>query len=107
MTKLILEPKNFVQPTTSKHADTAAQAIETFQRDSNGKRQIRLTPQDLYAFGYLIRVTETMLLDQFGQGLLSGTTHRMWRDLRIWLMDIEMAFRGTSSRLLNHPSPTC
>src|ERR1043165_6429875 len=45
------------------------------ERDSHGKPRVPLTPEGLYAFGHLIRITEQLILDLFGQGLLSGTTH--------------------------------
>jgi len=44
-------------------------------RDITGKPVIRLFPESIYTFGHLIRLTETLLLKLFGQGLLSGTTH--------------------------------
>jgi 2-oxoisovalerate dehydrogenase E1 component len=46
-----------------------------FERDQRGKPLLPLVPEKLYAFGHLIRLTEQLLLDLFGQGLLSGTTH--------------------------------
>jgi 2-oxoisovalerate dehydrogenase E1 component len=36
---------------------------------------IRKDPASLYAFGVLIRQTEKLILDLFGKGLVSGTTH--------------------------------
>jgi 2-oxoisovalerate dehydrogenase E1 component len=44
-------------------------------RDRHGKPLLPLEPEPLYAFGNLIRQSEQMLLDLFGKGLLSGTTH--------------------------------
>ena len=44
-------------------------------RDLNGKPVLPLQPDQLYAFGNLLRETERLLLDLFGKGLLSGTTH--------------------------------
>ncbi|MEO6024740.1 MAG: thiamine pyrophosphate-dependent enzyme [Burkholderiales bacterium] len=49
--------------------------IPGFQRDANGKPLIGLDDASLYAYGSLIRKTETLILDLFGRGLLSGTTH--------------------------------
>ena len=46
-----------------------------FSRDDCGKPLISLAPNDLYAFGHLIRQTERLILDLFSRGLLSGTTH--------------------------------
>jgi 2-oxoisovalerate dehydrogenase E1 component len=46
-----------------------------FQRDAQGKPVIPATPEAIYAFGDLIRRTETLLLRLFSKGLLSGTTH--------------------------------
>lgn len=41
----------------------------------DGRPQIELAAAPVYAFGHLIRETETLLLKLFEQGLLSGTTH--------------------------------
>ncbi len=46
-----------------------------FGVDTFGKPRIKNTAKDLFAFGYLIRETETLILDLFGRGLVSGTTH--------------------------------
>jgi len=43
--------------------------------DRHGKPLLPLRPETLYAFGHLLRATESLLLDLFAQGLLSGTTH--------------------------------
>ena len=59
-------------------AGTAAAVEQTgkvFERDPCGKPVLPLLPERLYAFGHLIRITEQLILDLFGQGLLSGTTH--------------------------------
>jgi 2-oxoisovalerate dehydrogenase E1 component len=44
-------------------------------RDLNGKPVLPLQADRLYTFGHLLRETERLLLDLFGKGLLSGTTH--------------------------------
>lgn len=49
--------------------------IPGFERDAHGKPLIGSTPEQLYAFGHLIRSTEHLILDQFSRGLVSGTTH--------------------------------
>lgn len=49
--------------------------IPGFSCDTAGKPQIALDDESLYAFGHLIRSTEQLILDLFGRGLLSGTTH--------------------------------
>lgn len=49
--------------------------IPGFQRDKHGKPLIGLDDESLYAYGHLIRNTEQLILDLFGRGLLSGTTH--------------------------------
>lgn len=49
--------------------------IPGVERDSNGKPVINLDSESLYTFGHLIRSTEQRILDLFGRGLLSGTTH--------------------------------
>ena len=46
-----------------------------FQRDAQGKPLIGLDDASLFAYGQLLRLTETLILDLFGRGLLSGTTH--------------------------------
>lgn len=46
-----------------------------FARRPDGRPVIPARPDSLYAFGHLIRGTEQLLLEQFGRGLLSGTTH--------------------------------
>jgi 2-oxoisovalerate dehydrogenase E1 component len=46
-----------------------------FASDKNSKPIIPLDPAAVYAFGHLIRSAEEILLDLFGQGQLSGTTH--------------------------------
>jgi 2-oxoisovalerate dehydrogenase E1 component len=53
--------------------DTAQ--IPGFWRDAQGKPIIPANPEDLYAYGNLIRRTEQFILAQFGRGLVSGTTH--------------------------------
>src|SRR6266545_5104156 len=50
-------------------------AIPGFTRGDQGRPLIGLAPDDLYAFGHLIRLTEQLILDQFSRGLVSGTTH--------------------------------
>lgn len=44
-------------------------------RDAWGKPLVGLADRELYAFGHLIRETERLILDLFGRGLVSGTTH--------------------------------
>ncbi len=46
-----------------------------FERDAHGKPIIGLAPEDLYAYGHLIRSSELLVLDLFSRGLVSGTTH--------------------------------
>lgn len=46
-----------------------------FDRNPTGKPIVGAAPKDLFAFGHLIRETEKLILDLFGRGLLSGTTH--------------------------------
>ena len=48
---------------------------EPFLRDDQRKPLIADEPAELYRFGHLIRLAEQELLNLFGQGLLSGTTH--------------------------------
>ncbi|MDQ6666364.1 MAG: thiamine pyrophosphate-dependent enzyme [Acidobacteriota bacterium] len=50
-------------------------STEPFTIGSNGRPVIPLDPVAVYRYGRLIRSTETLLLDQFSRGLLSGTTH--------------------------------
>lgn len=49
--------------------------IPGFERDAHGKPLIGLSPEDLYAYGHLIRSSEQLILDQFSRGFVSGTTH--------------------------------
>lgn len=49
--------------------------VHGYQSDSNGKPKIGLDDASLYGFGHFIRTTELLILDLFGRGLLSGTTH--------------------------------
>ena len=46
-----------------------------FAVDAFGKPCIGTTPSELFAYGHLIRQTEKLVLDLFGRGLVSGTTH--------------------------------
>ena len=46
-----------------------------FALDANAKPQIALDDASVFAFGHLIRSTENKILDLFGRGLVSGTTH--------------------------------
>ena len=46
-----------------------------FECDPHGKPIIALEDARLYAYGQLLRQTETLILDMFSRGLLSGTTH--------------------------------
>jgi 2-oxoisovalerate dehydrogenase E1 component len=57
----------------SEHSET--HGVPGFRRDAQGKPVIRNVPDDIYAYGDLIRRTELLLLELFGRGLLSGTTH--------------------------------
>lgn len=60
---------------THEHAQPVGLALEPFERDANGKPAIPIQASALYTYGTLIRQTESLLLDLFGKGLLSGTTH--------------------------------
>lgn len=46
-----------------------------FSVDALGKPSIGTGSKDLFAFGHLIRETEQLILELFGRGLVSGTTH--------------------------------
>ena len=46
-----------------------------FSVDALGKPRIGNSPKELFAFGHLIRETEKLILELFGRGLVSGTTH--------------------------------
>lgn len=50
-------------------------AIPGVERDRHGKPLLPIEPAVLYRYGHLIRLSEQLLLDLFGKGLLSGTTH--------------------------------
>lgn len=51
------------------------QDIPGFGFDPHGKPIIGADDASIYAYGALLRGTETLILDLFGRGLLSGTTH--------------------------------
>ena len=63
------------QPVESDSTGSSQLDLPGISRDENGKPQIGLDPQSLYAFGHLIRLGEQLILDQFSRGLVSGTTH--------------------------------
>jgi len=46
-----------------------------FSVDALGKPAIDSSPKALFSYGHLIRETEKLILDLFGRGLVSGTTH--------------------------------
>lgn len=48
---------------------------QPFKVGSTGKPQIELEAAALYQFGHFVRLTEQLILDLFGRGMLSGTTH--------------------------------
>ena len=52
-----------------------ASKVPGFQCGVQGKPIIPADPENLYAYGDLIRRTEELVLAQFGRGLVSGTTH--------------------------------
>ncbi len=49
--------------------------VPNFAFNAAGKPQIGCDDRSLFSFGNLIRQTEQLILDLFGRGLLSGTTH--------------------------------
>jgi 2-oxoisovalerate dehydrogenase E1 component len=51
------------------------QLPQPFSTGSTGRPQIALETAALYQYGHLVRITEQLILDLFGRGLLSGTTH--------------------------------
>jgi 2-oxoisovalerate dehydrogenase E1 component len=60
---------------TVARAPDAPEAPPGIERDRHGKPILPIHPAVLYRFGHLIRLSEQLLLDLFGKGLLSGTTH--------------------------------
>jgi len=50
-------------------------SIPGFDRAPDGRPQIDLQDASIFAYGHLIRRTEQRILDLFGRGLVSGTTH--------------------------------
>lgn len=46
-----------------------------FARTATDKPHLPLTPDAIYGFAHLIRCTEELILDLFGAGQVSGTTH--------------------------------
>jgi len=71
MTQTLATP----QPAETVSSGANLPALPGIDRDINGKPRIGLKPEDLYAFGHLIRLGEQLILDQFSRGLVSGTTH--------------------------------
>lgn len=53
----------------------SAQNLAPVSFGLDGRPSIGLSSREVYQFGHLIRCSETLLLDLFTQGLLSGTTH--------------------------------
>ena len=51
------------------------QLHELIARRADGRPYIGLSPREIYQYGHLIRESESLLLELFTQGLLSGTTH--------------------------------
>ena len=51
------------------------QIHDNISRRSDGRPNIGLSPREVYQYGNLIRQSESLLLELFTQGLLSGTTH--------------------------------
>lgn len=68
-------PGNALGTRQSYDASEALGDLPGPERDSEGKPRIGSDPECLYSFGHLIRTMEQYLLDQFGKGLVSGTTH--------------------------------
>ncbi|EHR71972.1 pyruvate/2-oxoglutarate dehydrogenase complex, dehydrogenase component beta subunit [Burkholderiales bacterium JOSHI_001] len=60
---------------THTHFPHSLPEVPGFARDRQGKPVIGLDNASLYAWGHLLRSTEQLILDLFGRGLLSGTTH--------------------------------
>jgi 2-oxoisovalerate dehydrogenase E1 component len=55
--------------------DARVKQVPGYPVDALGKPQIGSDPASLYGFGHFIRTTEQLILELFGRGLLSGTTH--------------------------------
>lgn len=55
--------------------DLPGDPVDSFEFDAHGKPLIGLDPESIYRFGHFVRLTEKLILDLFGRGLLSGTTH--------------------------------
>ena len=51
------------------------QLHELIARRADGRPYIGLSPREIYQYGHLIRESESLLLELFTQGMLSGTTH--------------------------------
>src|SRR5438045_6378079 len=59
-----------------RHVDNiVTEPLALIETNAQGQPVIPLTPAAVYQFGHLIRLTESLLLKLFGEGLLSGTTH--------------------------------
>src|ERR1700730_15427704 len=55
--------------------DGTSSFVAAVETDENVKPQIPLEDSAIYRFGQLIRLTESLLLRLFSEGLVSGTTH--------------------------------
>ncbi len=54
---------------------TVEQLLDPIARRPDGRPHIGLAPREVFQYGHLIRASESLLLELFTQGLLSGTTH--------------------------------
>ena len=68
--------------------------IPGIERDRHGKPLLPLQPAVLYRFGHLVRLSEQLLLDLFGKGLLSGVYGWAGAAGTVAFADVNTGLRG-------------
>lgn len=76
--------------------------IPGFSLDGAGRPVIGSDFESLYAYGHLIRGTERLILDLFGRGLLSGTTHTCLGQELCQMAVVRALNNGDDAVLSNH-----
>ncbi len=76
--------------------------IPGFSFDSADRPKIGGDNRSLYAYGHLIRSSEQLVLDLFGRGLLSGTTHTCLGQELCQMAVVRALTHGDDAVLSNH-----
>jgi 2-oxoisovalerate dehydrogenase E1 component len=71
-------------------------------RGLDGRPKIGLSAPEIYRFGHLIRLGETLLLELFTEGLLSGTTHTCLGQELCQMSVVRALDNGDDAILSNH-----